>query len=126
RTVSPFVLGEGGDHAALRSFAAALHDAVAVDARRQDAPRITALTSLRDLRAVETVSNGCFGTCGSYTIFFHRDGTGELDWNALPDGPHRRARAVEWALVVRELHDAHVERLGRKYPARARATGAAA
>lgn len=119
RTVAPYVLGEGGDHAALRSFAAALHAAVAADARRQDAPRIAALTSLRDLRAVEAISNGCFGRCGIYTIVFHRNGTAALDWGAFGDVRHRRARAVPWQRVVRDLHEAHVERLDRKYPAHA-------
>jgi hypothetical protein len=118
RTVAPFILGEGGDHAALRSFAGALHDAVAADARRQDAPRITALTSLRDLRAVEAISNGCFGSCGSYTIVFRRDGTGEFD-RRYPGRLPSRARAVAWPIVLHDLHDAHLERLGRKYPSRA-------
>ena len=118
RTVAPFILGEGGDHAALRSFAAALHDAVAADARRRDAPRITALTSLRDLRAVEAISNGCFGSCGNYTIVFRRDGTGEFD-RLYPGRPPSRARGVAWPVVLHDLHDAHVERLGRKYPSRA-------
>lgn len=119
RTVAPYVMGEGGDHPALRAFATALHEAVAADARRQDAPRIAALTSLHDLRAVEAVSKGCFGRCGAYTIVFRRDGTGELDWGGAGASPHRTARAMAWQLAVRDLHDAHVERLDRKYPANA-------
>ena len=125
RIVAPFIAWHGADHAALRSFAAALHDAVAADARRQDGPRIDALTSLHDLVAVEVVSNGCFGRCGVYDIVLRRTGGGEMDWQAYPGTTQRRAPSVAWARVVRVLHAAHVERLDRKYPSHAIDTASA-
>jgi hypothetical protein len=124
RTVQRFVALDSGDHAALRSFAAALHDAVAADTRRQDAPRIGALTSLHDLIAVEVVSNGCFGWCGVYDEILRRDG-GELSWPERSGTKLRRAPPVAWERVVGALHAAHVERLDRKYPSRAIDTASA-
>jgi hypothetical protein len=117
RTVQRFVAAGAGDHAVLRSFAAALHDVVAADARRQDAPRIDALTSLNDLVAIEVVSNGCYGSCGVYDLVLRRTG-GEMRSQAYPR-TLQRSPPVAWERVLRVLHSAHVERLDRKYPARA-------
>jgi hypothetical protein len=119
RTVTPFLLGDGGDHAALRAFATALHDEVARDVLRRNAPLIGALTSLRDLRAVQAVSKGCFGTCGAYTITLRSDATATLDWPDYPRAVQHRARHIDWNQVRTLLHGAHVERLQRKYPSRA-------
>jgi hypothetical protein len=124
RIVAPFIAWHGADHAALRSFATALHDAVAADARRQDAPRIEALTSLRDLAAVEVVSNGCFGRCGVYDVVLRRGG-GTMSWQGYPGTTRHRAPPVAWQLVVRALHESHVERLDRRYPSRAIDTASA-
>lgn len=125
RTVQRFVAVDSAGHAALRSFAAALHDAVAADTRRQDAPRIEALTSLHDLIAVEVVSNVCLGWCGGYDEVLRRDRDGELIWQERFGTTHRRAPAVAWQRVVGVLRAAHVERLERKYPIRAVDTASA-
>jgi hypothetical protein len=125
RTTQRFIPAQAGDHAALRTFAAALHDAVEADARRQDAPRIEALTTLHDLVAVGVVSNGCFGPCGIYDMVLRRNAGGTIDWRSYPAPIHNRTRSIAWPRVVRLLHAAHVERLDRKYSSKAIDTSSA-
>jgi hypothetical protein len=118
RTVAPFLLGDSGDHGELRAFAKTLHETIVRDVGRRNAPVVDALSSLQDLRSVQIVSNGCFGSCGAYSITLRSDRSGTLTWSDGREIQHR-ATDVDWSHVRSLLREAHVERLSRKYPSTA-------
>jgi hypothetical protein len=129
--LAPEIPMKGGAFADLRAFESDLHDAVAADALKRNAPRVEALSSLHDLSAVTVESHGCYGPCGVYTLTFARTGAAAIVW-ATPPGLRRsepytvRSRApANWDAVIAALHAAYVERLEPRYEIRAIDTASA-
>ncbi|MBV9439243.1 MAG: hypothetical protein JOZ24_04545 [Candidatus Eremiobacteraeota bacterium] len=115
RTVAPFIRGQGfGDHRALRELASSLHTAVRADLARQDAPRIAALTTMRDIREMRLDAAG--GMCSRCVVLTVRaNGTADLLMTEPPAFFRRRHGWVDWQRIVAVLRENHAATWERRY-----------